>query len=416
MNNSTQLTPVDEALEYLLAQVSITQQIESVPLYAAKGRILAQGQTSKINVPPWANSAMDGYAVRFSDLQSNKPLHISQRIPAGALGTSLESNTAARIFTGAPIPEGADTVIMQEQCSVTDGRVALPTAADGVQQGQNIRGQGEDVVAGQQVLAAGKRLRAQELGLLASVGVATVPVYKKLKIAVLSTGDELIEPGTLPTPGKIYNSNRYTLEALIEALDMECIALGIVADSRDATEAALRKGAAQADIVISSGGVSVGEEDHVKAVIEQWGFLHLWKLAIKPGKPFAYGEFDGTPVLGLPGNPSAVLVTFLILARPYLLKKQGASTIPTSAMIATADFDVTKKSIRRHYLHSRLEFPPQQSNAANLELPKAQLYTNQSSGMLSGSSWADGLTVIEIDETVNRGDRVMFYRFSDLLA
>lgn len=418
--NPAQLTPVDDALKYLLEQVSKTQLVEYVSLHSATGRVLAQDQISQIDVPPWPNSAMDGYAVRFSDLQAQQPLPVSQRIPAGAVGAVLTPNTAARIFTGAPVPSGADTVIMQEQCSVEEGLVRLPCRSDGVEKGQNIRAKAEDVRCGQQVLSAGTRLRAQELGLLASLGVDRIPVYQKLKIAVLSTGDELIEPGTVAGSGQIYNSNRYTLSALIDRLDMECIPMGIVADSREATETALHQAASKADLVISSGGVSVGEEDHVKAVIEQRGFLHLWKLAIKPGKPFAYGEFNDTPVLGLPGNPSAVLVTFLILARPYLLKMQGLKQTQNTPVVVEADFDLQKKSIRRRYLHGRLQYPILQSGSnlteQELALPRVQTYPNQNSGMLSGASWGDGLAVVEVNQTIRKGERILFYTFSDLLG
>ena len=410
--SSSQLTPVDDALQYLLDRVSKTQQIEYIPLSEATGRILAEDQISSIDVPPWDNSAMDGYAVRIFDLQKNQPLRVSQRLPAGTVGSVLEAGTVARIFTGAPVPAGADTVIMQEQCSV-DGELVSFLATDQAEKGQNIRARGDDLSTGQIVLPAGNRLGGPELGLLASVGIAKVPVYQKLKIAVLSTGDELVEPGTAAGLGEIYNSNRYTLTALVSALDMELIPSGIIEDSLSATENAFRQAASRADLIISSGGVSVGEEDHVKAVIEQSGFLHLWKLAIKPGKPFAYGEFSDTPVLALPGNPSAVLITFLMLAKPYLLKMQGLTQTSSAPVIAEADFDLLKKSIRRRYLYARL----QHSNPHSvLTLPKAQIYTNQSSGILSGANWADGVAVVEVDQTVARGERVLFYSFKDLLG
>ncbi|MBL4584623.1 MAG: molybdopterin molybdotransferase MoeA [Pseudomonadales bacterium] len=436
--DSSQLTPVDDALEYLLRQVSQTQKTEHVMLSNALGRVLAKPQTSQIDVPPWANSAMDGYAVRYSDLAAQTALPVSQRIPAGAVGSALTPNTAARIFTGAPMPTGADTVIMQEQCSVDGSHVQLSSSIDGVEKGQNVRAMGEDIRTGQQVLAKGQRLRAQELGLLASLGLDSVLVYRKLKIAVLSTGDELIEPGSAAGLGQIYNSNRYTLAGLIAGLEMDFVPLGIIADSRVETERALQKASQQADIIISSGGVSVGEEDHVKAVIEGQGFIHLWKLAIKPGKPFAYGEFDGTPVLALPGNPSAVLVTFLILARPYLLKMQGMNSIRNTPAVAIADFEMPKPSNRRRYLHARVQFPQStdapigttEGFSANQELPnisqvygrslsdhlpKIQLYPQQSSGMLSGASWAQGIAVVEVGQSVTKGQPVLFYSFADLL-
>ena len=413
------LTPVDEAIEYLLTQVSKTSQIETVSLSNAMGRVLAEDQTSTVDVPPMANSAMDGYAVRFCDLDTNEPMAVSQRIPAGTVGSPLQLNTVARIFTGAPIPQGADTVIMQEQCSVVGNMVSLPGEAD-VEQGQNVRAAGEDLHVGQQLLSTGTRLRPQELGLLASVGVNTVAVFKKLKIAVLSTGDELIEPGGATEPGQIYNSNRYTLEGLISGIDLECIPLGIVEDTHAATETALRHAASKADVIITSGGVSVGEEDHVKAVIEQSGFLHLWKLAIKPGKPFAYGEFDGTPVLALPGNPAAVLITFLIVAKPFLLKMQGLSAVQNMPMVVEADFELPKPSIRRRYLQGQIsrDNVPKTAEIDEISLSSltAQIYPNQSSGILSGPSWATGVVVVDIDQTVNRGDPVRFYSYADLLT
>ena len=413
MNTHTsQLTPVDDALQYLLEQASCAQAIEYIPLSDATGRALAEDQISTIDVPPWDNSAMDGYAVRFADLEKQQPLRISQRIPASAVGTSLVPGTAARIFTGAPIPAGADTVIMQEQCSIGEERVSFE-AIDQVKKDQNIRVRGDDLSVGQRVLQAGVRLGAPELGLLASVGIDRVPVYRKLKVAILSTGDELVEPGKEVGSGKIYNSNRYSLTALIRALNMEPLSFGIVEDSRQATEKAFRQAASQADLIISSGGVSVGEEDHVKAVIEQTGFLHLWRLAIKPGKPFAYGEFCDTPILALPGNPSAVLITFLILAKPYMLKMQGLTPTSIAPAIAEADFDLPQKSIRRRYLYARLDYA---APDAALELPKLQIYTNQSSGILSSASWAEGVAVVEVDQVISKGDRVRFYSFQSLLG
>ncbi|MBV1914974.1 MAG: molybdopterin molybdotransferase MoeA [Pseudomonadales bacterium] len=413
MNTPTsQLTPVDDALKYLLKQVSCTQKIEYISLSDATGRVLAKDQVSTIDVPPWDNSAMDGYAVCFSDLQKQPSFRISQRIPAGTVGAALEPGTAARIFTGAPVPTGADAVIMQEQCSIEAGRVSF-LVLDQAEKDQNIRVRGDDLSIGQVVLLAGVRLGASELGLLASVGIDKVPVYRKLKVAMLSTGDELVEPGREVGLGKIYNSNRYSLTALIRALNMEPLPFGIVEDSRQATEKAFRQAASQADLIISSGGVSVGEEDHVKAVIEQSGFLHLWKLAIKPGKPFAYGEFSDTPILALPGNPSAVLITFLILAKPYMLKMQGMTQTSINPAIAEADFDLPRKSIRRRYLYARLDCTAPDTT---LELPKVQIYPNQSSGILSGASWAEGVAEVEVDQVIAKGDRIKFFSFQSLLG
>ena len=351
---------------------------------------MAEDLISPVNVPPADNSAMDGYALRYVDLkvQGQTQLPISQRIAAGCAPEPLQPGTAARIFTGAEVPEGADTVVMQEVCEEHSGQVTLPESngCGGIGLGDHIRPAGQDIERGGLMLSRGHRLLPQDLGLIASVGHAEVKVYRRLKLAVLSTGDEVQEPGYDIGPGQIYNSNRYTLAGLVDGLGMELVDLGIVRDNAAATEQALREAAAKADVVITTGGVSVGEEDYVKDCVEQLGHLQLWRLAIKPGKPLAFGEVDGKPFFGLPGNPAAVLVTFAVVARPYLLRTQGASQIHPMIITAKADFERRKKAKRQEYLRARL------SVAADGSMWVAP-HSNQSSGSLSSASWGNGLAV-----------------------
>ena len=397
--------PIEQALDVLLAQVQPVSDIESVPLTQALGKVIAEDVLSCVDVPPADNSAMDGYCTRLADFEqcTDNKMPISQRIPAGVVPEPLEEGTAARIFTGAEIPPGADVVIMQENCTEAAGFVSLPEA---LKQGDNIRARGQDIIKGSAVVSKGRRLRPQEMGLLASIGVGKVNVYKTLKVALLSTGDELIEPGEPELPGTIYNSNRYTLIGLLQALGLEIIDLGVVADTLEATEAALLQ-AAKADCIISSGGVSVGEEDHVKVAIEKLGTLNLWKLAIKPGKPFAFGDVQGTPFLALPGNPVAAFATFLLLCRPYLLTKQGVVDISQPTFKLPANFERLKAGARQEYLRAKAELV----NGAM----QVSVYPNQSSGVLSSTCWGNGLVVMGIGETVKPGDQVTFIPFNNLL-
>jgi molybdopterin molybdotransferase len=345
-------------------------------------------------VPPADNSAMDGYALRASDV--GQPLAVSQRIPAGAVGVALEPGTAARIFTGATIPAGADCVVMQESSKEEGGRVAL---IGSVQVGQNIRPRGQDINAGETVLSQGRLLRPQDLGLLASIGCAAVNVYRPLRVAVLSTGDELVEPGSGELrDGTIYNSNRYTLGGLLRGINMEFVDCGIVADDPDATARALQEAAACADCIITSGGVSVGEEDHVKSQVERLGQLALWKLAIKPGKPLAFGHVDETPFIGLPGNPTSVFVTFCLIARPFLLKMQGLDEKLSPRLWASAKFTVPRPGSRQEYLRVTLE-----NTEHGIE---ASRFPNQSSGVLSSVSHCNALAIIPTGSTVEQGDKV----------
>lgn len=388
------LTPLADALDRVLAAAPAATAAQQVPLLDALGKVLAEDVVSPIDVPLDDNSAMDGYALRAADGAQTLP--ISQRIPAGAVGDVLEPGTAARIFTGAAIPPGADTVVMQENCDAEDGAVQI---RGDVKPGQNIRPRGQDITAGATVLVAGRRLRPQDLGLLASVGCSQVRVHRPLRVAVLSTGDELIEPGTaLLQSGQLYNSNRYTLAGLVRSLGMEVLDCGIIPDNPEATGEALLRAADEADVVISSGGVSVGEEDHVKAQVERLGELGLWKLAIKPGKPLAFGRIGQRPFIGLPGNPTSVYVTFNLVARPFLLKMQGVDDTSVPLVSAVADFAVTRAGTRQDHLRVKLE-----RSGDGLV---ARRFSNQSSGVLSSVSHSDGLAIIPVGETLAEGDPV----------
>ena len=397
------LLPVAEALERVLASAVPAQPVVELPLIDALGAVLAQDIVSGVDVPGEDNSAMDGYALRVAD--AGQALPVSQRIAAGACPVPLEPGICARIFTGAPVPPGADAVVMQEDCRQEDGRVhftAIPAA------GQHIRPRGQDVAATATVLRRGRVLRPQDLGLLASVGRALVPVYRPLRIAVLATGNELLEPGAGPLgSGQVYNSNRFTLAGLVRSLSMTFVDAGIVRDDARATAAALQQAASRADCVITSGGVSVGEEDHVKAQVQRLGELQLWKLAIKPGKPLAFGRIGRTPFIGLPGNPSSVFVTFCLVARPFLRKLQGISEPEPPLLQARAAFAVSAPGSRQEYLRVSLR-----AVGGALE---AVPFGNQSSGVLSSVSHSNALAVIPPGATVSEGDMVQVMLL-DLLA
>lgn len=388
------LTSLSDALATLLAAAPAPPPVQACPLLAARGRVLAAAVRSSIDVPADDNSAMDGYALRAAD--AGRTLPVSQRIAAGKPGEPLQPGTAARIFTGATLPPGADAVAMQEDCALRDGEVSVPSA---LSTGENVRPRGQDIAAGAEVLSAGRRLRPQDLGLLASIGLSAATVYRRLRVAVLSTGDELVEPGSGPlAPGQLYNSNRYTLAAALAELGMDCVDGGIIADQPEATREALQRAAAAADVVLTSGGVSVGEEDHVRAQVEQLGALSLWKLAIKPGKPLAFGRIGETPFIGLPGNPTSVYVTFNLVARPFLLKMQGATELAPTTLSASAGFSVGRPGGRDDYLRVQLERTPQGL--------VAHRFGNQSSGVLSSVCYSEALAIIPAGATVAAGDRV----------
>lgn len=382
---------VTAAIGQLIASAKTTDAIESLPVTQSHGRVLAEDIIATTNVPPADNSAMDGYAFCYADaLKNNFQLPLSQRIPAGVAPKALNPETVARIFTGAEIPSGADTVAMQENCTEQDGAV---TIGGSVTAAANIRLKGQDIQSGETILRAGTKLRAQEMGLLSSIGVKTLRVFKPLKIAIFSTGDELVEPGEDLQSGQIYNSNRATLTGLIESLGMSPIDLGTVPDSLEATQSVLKKAAAQGDIIISAGGVSVGDEDYVKSAVAKLGSIDFWRVAIKPGKPLAFGQIDNTPFIGLPGNPASVFVTFMILARPFLLASQGLSRALPQPLKAIAQFDKPGEK-REVYLR------------AKLTESGVQIYPNQSSGVLSSACWGELFVVQQSGQSIEIGDLV----------
>ncbi|MBV1876357.1 MAG: molybdopterin molybdotransferase MoeA [Pseudomonadales bacterium] len=393
------LTPVDEVIDFLVSAAKCLVSTETLPISRAAGRILAEDLVSNINVPQADNSAMDGYAVDITGLQPDAVLAISDRIPAGSVGKTLASGTMARIFTGAPIPDGANAVIIQEDTRLSGDRVQIGQVPEA---GKNIRRAGQDIQVGSIILRAGRCLRPQDLGLMASVGYDKVRVFKPLRVAVMSTGDELVEPPESLQPGQIYNSNQYALIALVQASGFTAVDIGLVKDEPAATEAALLRAANEADCIISSGGVSVGDEDHVKAALEKLGKLSLWRLAIKPGKPLAFGAVGEVPFFGLPGNPVSSFVTFMMIARPYLLKSQGASELHLDLVHATADFSY-KGGSRREYLRVQLSYDQAgRSRVVN--------YPHQGSGIMSSVSWANGLAEIEIHQDVQVGDLLKIHR------
>jgi len=405
------LLSLDETLQRLLAVGAerVITLTEGVPTLQALGRVLAEDVHSGLDVPPADNSAMDGYTLRVADVPAaGVVLPLSQRIPAGVVGTTLAAGSAARIFTGAQIPPGADAVVMQEQCTAVDAdsvRIdALPS------QGQWIRRRGEDIAAGATVLARGSLLTPQAMGLAASVGRATLQVLRRPRVALFSTGDELAMPGEPLKPGGIYNSNRFTLTGLLQASGCEVKDLGIVPDRLEATREALRSAALGVDLILTSGGVSVGEEDHLKPAMQMEGRLDLWQVAMKPGKPLAFGAVrrgDGSEALfvGMPGNPVSSFVTFLLTVAPLLRALQGRSAVAPVAYQMRADFDWPRPDRRREFLRVRL------NDQGGLDL-----FPNQSSGVLTSTVWADGLVDVPASQPIARGETVRFLPLQPLLG
>ncbi|AMO36120.1 gephyrin-like molybdotransferase Glp [Thauera humireducens] len=392
----------DEAYEKLLGFVRPVREIENVDTMVAAGRVLAVALNSTINQPPMDNSAMDGYALRAADVPAaGTRLPVSQRIPAGSVGHALQPGTAARIFTGAPLPPGADTVVMQELCEHDGEHVVINTVP---MPGEAVRRMGEVIAEGEQVLPAGLRLTPQAVALAASVGAAQLPVYRRLKVAVFSTGSELVMPGEPLPPGGIYNSNRFMLRALLVGLGCEVEDFGIVPDRLDQTRDVLRRAAEGHDLILTSGGVSVGEEDHVKPAVEAEGSLDMWKIAMKPGKPLAYGRVHGAAFIGLPGNPVSSFVTFLLMVRPFVLATQGVREVAPQSLMLRADFDWPRPDRRREFLRARM-------NAQG----GVELFANQGSAALNSTVWANGLVDIPAGTPVAWGEQVRFLPYGDLL-
>lgn len=408
MQNRPPMLTMAQALDALLAGARPLADTETIDTLQANGRVLAEDVRSGLDVPPADNTSMDGYAVRTADIpMPGARLRVAQRIPAGHVGVALEPGTAARIFTGGLIPPGADAVVMQEQCVVEDDHVVVNHAPG---PGEWIRRAGEDIMAGNVILPAGTRLTPQALGLAASVGQASVEVVRRVRVAVFFTGDELAMPGEPLKPGAIYNSNRFTLRGLLENLGCEIDDLGIVPDTLDATRDALRRAARGHDLIITSGGVSVGEEDHIKPAVEAEGRLDLWQIAIKPGKPLAFGQVrreDGgfAAFLGLPGNPVSSFVTFLLFVRPFILRLQGVEHVAPMRIPLRADFDQKKPDRRNEFLRARI------NHKGGLDL-----FPNQSSGVLTSTIWGDGLIDNPPDVQIRQGDTVQFIPFAALLG
>ncbi len=399
------LMPIDEALNALLASIVPIDGVEELALARASGRVLTTAIVASMDVPPHASSAMDGFALRSADIAAVPiQLPITQRIAAGRVGKPLKAGEAARIFTGAPLPPGADTVVMQENTEQMGDAVRILQSAT---KGENCRPAGEDITKGSEVFAAGTRLRAQDIGVLASLGLTHVSVTRRLKAALLTTGDELVQPGNPLQAGQIYNSNNFSLLALLSALAVDVVDIGPVEDSLDSTIAALEAAANDADFIISTGGVSVGEEDHVRAAVDSLGSIDLWRLAIKPGKPFASGKLRNTIFFGLPGNPVSAFVTFALLVRPSLLKLSGCSSTGYQSYYLPAGFAVPEAGSRQEYLRVVID----NSTGESIMQP----YDNQSSGVSASLSFADGLAIVPMQVKIKPGDKLRYIPFSELL-
>lgn len=396
------LQAVEAVLERLLAQDVEPPAVEQVPLGQAAGRVLAVPLVAEVAVPPADNSAMDGFAVAAADVVAGKWMPLTQRIAAGDVGQPLAPGSAVRIFTGAEVPSGADCVIAQEDAEWDSGQVRFAQSA---RVGANVRVAGQDFAVGQELLPSGTRLRPQSLGLAASAGVAALSVYQRLRVAIFSTGNELVAPGQRAlAPGQIYDSNRFMMAALLTQLGCEVIDLGVIPDSIEAAEAALIQ-ASQYDVIMSSGGVSVGDADPMGQALAAAGTLILSRLNIKPGKPFTFGNVGRASYLGLPGNPAAVLVTFHVLCRPWLLKLQGQTHVGAVTQRCTAAFSLDRAGGRQQYLRAR-RIPTQPD--------QVEIYSNQSSGVLISACWGDGLVVVPPQTTVAPGDPVDFISYNEL--
>ncbi len=394
---------VEQALERMLGAARPITQSEELPLLQAGGRVLAEAVHAQLDVPPMDNSQMDGYAVRCTDVaRVPARLPVRLRVAAGQAAGALPPGATARIFTGAAIPAGCDAIIMQEDARAEGEDVVLLRAP---QIGQWIRRAGSDISRGTVALPAGQGLRAQHLGIAASLGVARLRLVRRPKVALFCTGDELALPGETAAPGTIYNSNRFVLGALLESLGCEVRDLGIVPDTLAATIAALDQAASDADLVLSSGGVSVGEEDHVKAALDALGQLQLWQIAMKPGKPLAFGQVREVPFIGLPGNPVSAFVTFVLFVRPFLLRCLGVQEVFPQALQLPANFSRAPDAVRREYLRVR------RNEAGTLDA-----YPNQNAALLRSVAWADGLAEIAAGASVAPGQPIRYFPLAELLG
>lgn len=404
------LLSTNEALQILTQSAKPISTVQSLDLDNTLGRVLATDVRSTINVPSFNNSAMDGYAINLKDSQTDTPggfeFEIADRIPAGNVGNELAPGKAARIFTGAPIPKGANTVIMQEECELIDNNSKIeiyrPIARD-----ENIRPMGNDIKSSDVILNSGTILRPQDIALAASVGIHKLEVFEPIKVGVFFTGNELIEPGNALKDGQIYNSNRYALVAMLKNLNCEIINLNNVEDTLDATVNALESLKEKCDLIMTTGGVSVGEEDHVKPAVQQLGELNLWRIKMKPGKPLAFGRVGDTAFIGLPGNPVSAMVTFLLFARPFIKKMQGISRPLNNTVKVETNFDWYRSKPRREFIRVRLDH--------SCTPAKASPYPKQGSEVLSSMVWADGLIEIPEKTTFKQGEILNFYPLSEMM-
>ena len=405
---SDSLMSADDALSFLIDSASVTAMTEAVSLDDSLGRILASDIHSTINVPGFDNSAMDGYTIALNDTQvaqENLSFNVVDRIAAGSTGNDLKIGNAARIFTGAPIPNGANTVVMQEECTLSEDKSQI-TVKRAINLNENIRPIGNDIFKDNVILSSGRQIKPQDISLAASVGVGELVVFKKIKVGVFFTGDELVEPGNPLTPGKIYNSNRYALVALLKQVGCDVINLGNIEDKLDATCEALEALESQCDLIMTTGGVSVGEEDHVKPAVEKLGELNLWKIRMKPGKPLAYGKVKQTPFIGLPGNPVSSFVTFCIFSLPFIKKMQGNSNYESKILKVKTNFDCKRAKPRREYARVRIDH--------STETPLANLFPKQGSDVMSSVVWADGIIEIPENTTFETGTILNYYSMSEL--
>jgi molybdopterin molybdotransferase len=408
--NQTQqpLLLMEKALDLLLDTVSVNTNTHNVSLDESLNQVLAQDICSNINVPGFDNSSMDGYTIALDEnntSMTNQSFDVVDRITAGSTGNELKRGNAARIFTGAPIPPGANTVVMQEECQASDDGSQI-TIKRAINLKENIRPTGNDILKNDVILSAGKKIEPQDIALAASVGIAELEVFKKLKVGVFFTGDELVEPGKPLTPGKIYNSNRYALVALLNKAGCDVINLGNIKDNLDSTCNALERLSSECDLIITSGGVSVGEEDHVKPAVEKLGKLSLWRIKMKPGKPLAYGQVRNIPFIGLPGNPVSSFVTYCIFALPFIKKMQGNSNFKTETIKVKANFDCKRAKPRREFARVRIDY--------SSEIPLANLYPKQGSDVMSSIVWADGFIEIPENTTFENGTILNYYPLTEL--